>query len=511
MKWRPLRCFVYLFFLFCVFVFSSCSSGNKKEVALYQTHCGSCHLPPAIEGLPKHIWKNNVLPEMGARLGIRDNGYDPLKDLHFGEQAMLLEKGIYPYSPMLDIADWELLRDYIINMAPDSLPKQQNLDVAKPLRGFAKELISLDDKEQSLFTYLEFDENNKSLLLGDLKGYVLEYDIEKDTLQPKAKLASTVVDHYNDGELSFTTSIGSIRPTALSTGQVYMWQNGNPMVMPIQFHRPVHTVVEDLNNDGKKELIVSEFGDLTGSLSLLLNKGNSTYEKKILLNQPGVIRVVVKDMNQDQRKDLVAITSQGDEGVTILYQQDDLSFEPEKVIRFSPLYGSSWFELIDYDGDGDDDIIIVNGDNADESYVQKPYHGMRIHLNNGENQFKETYFYPMNGASRVVAHDFDQDGDIDFGLISTFPDYATKPDYSFVYLENKDTANFVFDPHIIKDPDARWFLMDTGDIDEDGDMDIILSAFTYAFTPVPDELTEVWKEKKVDLMILRNQLMDKMP
>lgn len=510
MKWYPFRLFAYLFFLFCFIIFSSCDSGNKKkEVVLYDTYCASCHLPPAIDGLPKHIWKDNILPEMGARLGIRDNGYDPLKDLHFGEQAMLLEKGIYPFSPMLDVADWELLRDYIIAMAPDSLPDQQSYKAAKTLEGFSKQLISLDDKDQSLFTYLKYDEEIGKLRLGDLTGYLLEYDFKTDTLIPKARLASAVVDHYDRDGLSFTTSIGSIRPTALSTGQVYTWQNETPMAMPLIFHRPVHTLVEDLNNDGKKELIVSEFGDLTGSLSLLWDTGTSIYEKKILLNQPGAIRVVVKDMNQDQRKDLVVITSQGDEGITILYQKDDLNFESEKVIRFSPLYGSSWFELIDYDGDGDEDIITVNGDNADESYVHKPYHGMRIHLNNGENQFEETYFYPMNGASRVVAHDFDQDGDIDFGLVSTFPDYATRPDYSFVYLENMDSDSYTFDPHIIKNPDARWFLMDTGDIDEDGDEDIILSAFTYGFTPVPKEFTEAWKEKKVDLMVLRNQLINK--
>jgi len=58
------------------------------------------------------------------------------------------------------------------------------------------------------------------------------------------------------------------------------------------------------------------------------------------------------------KKDLIALTSQGDETISILYQEDSLTFRSEKVIRFSPIYGISWFELIDYDSDGDDDIIL---------------------------------------------------------------------------------------------------------------------------------------------------------
>ena len=176
-------------------------------------------------------------------------------------------------------------------------------------------------------------------------------------------------------------------------------------------------------------------------------------------------------------------------------------------MRFSSIYGSSWFELIDYDGDGDDDIITVNGDNADKSYVQKPYHGMRIHINDGTNNFEEKYFYALNGATRIVARDFDQDGDIDFGVLSTFPDYKKHPEFSFVYLENTDKKTFNFKPYTFKDANVgRWFLMDAGDIDNDGDDDIILSSFTYVFTPVPKHLSKLWEEKNVDIMVLENKL-----
>ena len=115
----------------------------------------------------------------------------------------------------------------------------------------------------------------------------------------------------------------------------------------------------------------------------------------------------------------------------------------------------------------------------------------------------------MNGATRFVANDFDQDGDVDFGIISTFPDYEKRPEFSFVYLENTDSDSFIFDPFTMNDINSgRWLLLDSGDIDQDGDEDIILSSFTYVFSPVPKELLKLWKSNGVDLLVLENNLIN---
>ena len=231
------------------------------------------------------------------------------------------------------------------------------------------------------------------------------------------------------------------------------------------------------------------------------------YDKEVLLNLPGAIRTLTRDMDNDGKKDIVALMTQSNESITIFYQTDDLEFQAKKVLEFSPVYGTSWFELVDYNGDGLEDIITVQGDNADISYVNKPYHGMRIHLNNGDGTYSESYFYPLYGATRVVSRDYDQDGDLDFALISTFPNYLEFPELTFVYLENKDSENYVFSTKILEDPTlARWFLMDAADIDNDGDEDIVLSSLTLGFTPVPEVLSERWKESNVDIVVLENLL-----
>ena len=239
----------------------------------------------------------------------------------------------------------------------------------------------------------------------------------------------------------------------------------------------------------------------------MVQQDSLDFKKKILMNLPGSIRTLVKDMNGDGKKDLISVFSQSRESITIFYQEEDLQFKAENVLEFRSVYGSSWFELIDYNGDGYDDIITVNGDNADKSYVHKPYHGMRIHLNDGKNNFSEAYFYPLNGATRLLARDFDLDGDLDFALISTFPNYEEARELSFVYLQNENSESFEFKTMTLQNPnEGRWFLMDSGDIDQDGDYDIILSSFTYVFTPVPNDLAEYWSKTNTDILILENKV-----
>ncbi len=497
-------------FIVYTFIFALISCGApsaKKQAALYERQCASCHLAPSISHLPKDIWATKILPDMGARMGMKDSTFNPLAGVPYNEAIAIFKSGIYPPRPTMAEKDWKLLKEYIISMAPDSLPSINYERKSTELDQFIPTPISIDDNKGSFITFLKYTDENNGLLIGDIQGNLSTYHVTKNKNTPIKQFTSAVVDHSKREGISYTTIIGKLDPSDIPSGNIVSVKNDTIKNIPETFHRPVHNLVNDLNNDGTDELVVSEFGNLTGSLSLLSKNENTSYNKKILLNQPGTIRVLAKDMDKDGKKDLIALTSQGDETITILYQQENLSFIPEKVLRFSPIYGTSWFELIDYDGDGDDDIITVNGDNADKSYVQKPYHGLRIHINDGSNNFEETYFYPLNGATRLIGRDFDQDGDIDFGVLSTFPDYEKHPEFSFVYLENNNAATYDFAPHTFKNSNlGRWFLMDAGDVDNDGDEDIILSSFTYVFTPVPTDLSKLWDERNVDIMILENTL-----
>ena len=70
------------------------------------------------------------------------------------------------------------------------------------------------------------------------------------------------------------------------------------------------------------------------------------------------------------------------------------------------------------------------------------------------------------------------DGDFDFAVLSFFPDYANNLEEGFVYLENKDTSNYKFEAYTTHRAEiGNWLVMEKGDFDQDGDIDIVLGNF----------------------------------
>ena len=498
-----------LLYVFALVALYSCSKKKNEATGevLFQAHCARCHIGPDIGALPKSMWAERVLPDMASRMGIKEGDYDPYQGMSFEEKEIVMRAGVYPYTPLLKPEQWEILKEYILSNAPDSLSGQtENVEYAVQDR-FKSEGIALDDVPGSYYTFLDYDEHLQTILVGDFSGNLIGHNLATGATEAMHKVNNALVDYVQKDTVSYLTDVGILDPSELSSGRIYRAFGNGMRVIPEVFHRPVNNLVADLDGDGIDELVISEFGHRTGRLTLLRGLPNGEYERKILLALPGTIRAVAEDMDKDGDLDIVAITSQGDESITILYQEEDLRFRVDRAIRFSPIYGSSWFELLDYDHDGDIDIVTVNGDNADKTYMPKPYHGLRVHLNDGQNKFTEAFFHPLNGATRFVAEDFDQDGDFDFAIISTFPDYENAADLALVYLENQNEANFKFKPFKFEESNlSRWFLLDKADIDADGDIDLILSAFTYTFTPVPEPFTSQWEKNNVDVLLLKNQL-----
>lgn len=496
-----------LWFLLLVSLLASCSPERELNgEVLYRTYCTSCHLAPEIKDLPGYLWEQQVLPEMGARLGIRENGYSPYDGMSMEEQYSIIQSGVYPSKPLIDPEDWDLLKAYIISGAPDTLPATELKKPVKELTQFLPHPLSLDSIPGTLITFMGLGENASELITGEVSGKLATYNFKTGESVSLGRFGKAITSCSTSNGTMYVTSAGYLDPSEIASGRIFGEVKGTVTAIPDILHRPVHTTVHDFNGDGVDELVVCEFGDLNGALSLLVRKQNGKYEKRTLLQQPGAIRTLVKDMNADGMDDLLVLTSQGDEGVTVMYQEENLSFRPEKILRFSPVYGTSWFEVFDYEGDGDLDIVTVHGDNADKTFIPKPYHGMRLHINDGHGHFEEAFFFPFNGATRVIASDFDKDGDIDFNILSTFPRYDQKPIQSFVYLENLNELSYDFQPYSL-DISAlgHWFLMDSGDIDGDGDEDLLLSSFTYFFTAVPEALKETWNASGTDILILENQ------
>ncbi len=495
------------FFLICL-IAASCSKPRQKQgEKLFNSYCTSCHVAPKIKDMTKELWETMVLPEMGARMGVKDSTFDPYKGHTFSEQYEIRKSAVYDRLPTISQNDWEKLKAYIIGQAPDKLPViVESLNV-KNLEQFDFRPISIDSFPGAVISFLGFEEKSKKIVLGDIDGTVTTFDYVQEDSNPIFKSQSAVTAFTSTENGDFITSVGILNPSEHKGGFLFSRQGQTIDTLASELHRPVHTLVHDFNKDGNLEIVICEFGHLTGQLVLLQKGVDGIYTKKVLMQSPGAIRTIIRDVNMDGKDDIVFLKAQGDETIMVLYQQENLTFTGEVLLRFSPLFGTSWFEMVDFDGDGDEDIITVHGDNADKTQIAKPYHGMRIHLNNGKNEFQESFFYPMYGATRSETYDYDEDGDLDIALVSTFPNYEERPVKSFVYLENTGKNGFNFMEKVLpENMDDKWFLLKAADVDADGDQDIVLSTFTYYFTPIPKDLANKWNQSKTDFMVLENTL-----
>jgi hypothetical protein len=160
---------------------------------------------------------------------------------------------------------------------------------------------------------------------------------------------------------------------------------------------------------------------------------------------------------------------------------------------------------VDLNQDGRMDLLMVNGNNMEiKNAPLKPYHGIRILLRKGERlEFEERHFYPMHGAIKAVAEDFDLDGDMDLAAIAFYPDWSLDNPQTFVYLENKGAqglqASVPTQEHW-----GRWMTMDAGDFNRDGFPDILLGG-AYVKHGVHSDYQEQYQQlPHPSLMIMEN-------
>ena len=176
-----------------------------------------------------------------------------------------------------------------------------------------------------------------------------------------------------------------------------------------ELRRPVHASY----GDRREDVVLSEFGHFTGRLAWHQNLGGGSYRADILKPAPGALTTFVRDADGDGRLDVVALFAQGDEGVYLFRNTGGGRFVEERLVRLPPSLGSTSLDIADMNGDGHWDLVHASGDNGDYPPRAKPYHGIRVFLNDGHDRFEEGFFFPFHGASKVVARDFDGDGRAD--------------------------------------------------------------------------------------------------
>ena len=422
-----------------------------------------------------------------------------LSTINFEDQSAILRS--LPTHPMISQEDWEAIKEYYRKKAPDSL-NITDQNVKDSITQFEVVPLRLQVAKHQMVTFIKHDSSKNSIYVGSRAGKMYEFNTKfdvKDSFQLQSAPSKLEFTPGGDPRILL---MGIMDPNEQLKGSLVEIGDRGKITMTLDsLQRPVDFVSGDLDNDGATDYVVCNFGNYTGSLMAFQTRADGRTNRYFLQRLPGARRVILKDIDGNGTLDILALMAQGDERIIAFYNQGNFQFRMAILLRFDAVYGSSYFEIADFNNDGKFDILHTSGDNADYSPILKPYHGVRIFLNTGANQFKEHWFYPMHGASQARVGDFDGDGDTDIAAISFFPDFKTRPDQGFIYFENTPEG---FNAQVTNlGRKGRWITMEMSDIDSDGDEDLLLGSLAFP-TQIPENILAEWGKDKYDLLLLRN-------
>ncbi|PQJ34438.1 hypothetical protein BSZ35_07340 [Salinibacter sp. 10B] len=498
-----------LFLLFLLSCTQPDPSANESQSVrdgrrLANQHCWTCHTPASPSTLDKETWTNGVLPAMAPKLGIQvmwdDNYYKP--DARPDNT---------PRDSVLSLQEWRKIVAYFRAQAPDSVtlpPPPATLRRSLPLfsirtpppnrrRSPSTAMVAIDTARHRLYT--------STVSAGRLARWSPSFERTPLELPPLKGVETQFVRDSTGARQVVFTGIGTMRAVNSARGRVERLnvETGRHHTIADQLPRPVCARPGDFNQDGRRDWLVCGFGHDRGGLYLFEQQPDGTYRKRVLRSVPGAVDAQIGDFNDDGWTDAMVLFGHSKEGVWLFLNDGTGHFVQKSVVRFPPHYGSSSLQVVDFNGDERPDLLYTSGDNADYSTILKPFHGAYIYINTGDFQYEKRFFYHFNGATEAVARDFDEDGDLDIGMIGFFADLRSDAAQDFVYLEQDGPLEFT--PHA--PPIAhkgRWISMDAGDYDGDNDVDLVLGNFPRRYSS--SRRTTDSTSSRPPFLILENQL-----
>ena len=435
---------------------------------LAKKYCISCHQLPDPSLIDRASWRNGVLPAMAKNLGIQN---------YMGQYYADAKSAI-------GTSDWQDIVTYYTQTAPVNLiiPKP----AVAPLKDWATFELqrppNVNPEAPGMTTMLTIDSVNHQLYSADVANNLYKWTAGlKPELIHQFDSPVTDLKLSKDQAAAIVTCIGNMAPVNQYKGKIYLLNGAQndkktPFSIADSLPRPVQTVAADFNKDGLTDYVTCGFGHDNGGLYCLKQQPDHSYKKTVIRAIPGGEQLITGDFNHDGWPDIMCLFAQADEGIWMFLNDHKGGFLTQNLLHFPSVYGSSSFQLVDFNHDGKPDLLYTCGDNSDYSKVLKPYHGVYIFTNLGNWKFKQTYFYHIDGCTKAIAADFKHNGKLDIAAIAFFSDFKFHPQESFTYLEGTGANRFTAH-EIPVNQYGRWLTMAVGDINNDGKDDIRIRKF----------------------------------
>jgi hypothetical protein len=153
---------------------------------------------------------------------------------------------------------------------------------------------------------------------------------------------------------------------------------------------PQSLAIGDLNGDGKPDLAAANWGALPGTVSVLLNRGDGSFQAKVDYGTGAApLSIAISDLNGDGKLDVA--TANGDaHTVSVLLNRGDGSFEAKRDYATGRSPGS--VAIGDLNGDDKADLVTANEAATDS-----------VLLNRGDGTFKAKVDYRTGAEPWSVA------------------------------------------------------------------------------------------------------------
>ncbi len=526
---------------------------------LVEMHCVRCHLAPEPEDLSREYWsfalhymgnyvgmKGDEFPDM--RTEPAPPMMEPVPDYtkrYFLYDSNGYFRDLYPFkqyippAPLMTADEWRRMREYYVSNARPW--QEMEMQGPKPPVADTFEAVvpNLDLEPNGLVLATLVDPGRQQIYVGRTviddwvgggerrEGFedwddVVLFDLDSGERLAETRLDSDAIDMaltetgariVEHGRFPMSrVGIARISDWTLEDGELRARMLVNGRQRFVQHHR------HDMNGDGLDDIVANAFGDgifedANSELTIFYQTPDfadawqdapakiepgvlpGALRESIIATDSGMIGSTIADFNGDDLPDIATVVAQGKQELQLYVNNGDETYRKLIIDENRPSWGGNSLRAADFDGDGDADLVVINGDNVAGNHVinvvpaPRPQHGIRVWRNDGDLKFSPQYYYRMHGAIRSVVEDFDADGDPDIAVIALFPQWNQDEPESFVYLKND--GGFEFTPQSIPTEFfSPWTSIEAADVNGDDKLDIVLGLGNFPELVPPDWLTK---------------------